>query len=78
MATKRKHPRHKLVICEGQLEKHEQEEEHKFAKMFNCFVGPYCNRAIVLFARKSVAMFTEMQTHLTLHIKAVCCISSAS
>jgi hypothetical protein len=62
----------------GSVEEHEQEQEHKCAKMFNCFVGSYCNRAIVLFARKSVAVFTEMQTHLTLHIKAVCCISFAS
>lgn len=60
------------------VEEHEQEEEHKCANIFKCFVGSYCNHAIVLFARKSVAMFTELQTHLTLHIKVACCISSAS
>lgn len=59
-------------------EEHEQEQEHKCAKMFNCFVGFHCNHTTVLFATKSVVMFTDMQTHLTLHIKAVCCISSAS
>jgi hypothetical protein len=60
------------------VEEHEQEQENKFARMFKCFVGFYCKHAIVLFARKSVAMFTEMQTHLTVHIEAVCCISFAS
>jgi hypothetical protein len=62
----------------GSVEEHEQEEDNKLARMFNCLVGFDCKHAIVLFARKSVTMFTEMQTHLTLHIEAACCISSAS
>lgn len=74
----KKTPAEQTSCLRGSVEELEQEQEHKFARMFNCFVGFDCKRAIVLFARKSVAIFTDLQTHLTLHIKAVCCISSAS